>query len=245
MANEALPVPVLDHPRWRVVIRPAEFVRDRIPSLKQCGEIVERSTVRLRGWPFPFIGRDSSRSLRGSDWIGHCVEFGGHIEYWRLYQSGQFLFLGAVRERAAEDWDAKLRRDSKQHPGRFSPEEVDRIPGFLSLVNVIYTITEYLEFAARLCESGAYAGPLGITIGLHGIDGYVLTTEPMRAWWLDHQCSSPDLSHTWNTTSSDLIETRSSFALDIMVWFFERFGWTEASAKVLQDEQQRFLAGKV
>jgi hypothetical protein len=137
-----------------------------------------------------------------------------------------------------------LRQEALQHFGRFSPQEIAKIPGFISLVNTIYSITEYLEFAGRLCEKGTYSGPVDITIELHEITGFVLTTEPMRAWWLDHQCTSASLSNTWNRTSADLIANRSSLALDILVWFFERFGWTEVSVSVLRDEQQRFLAGR-
>lgn len=244
MAPEILPVPVNEYPRWRVVIRPADFVRERIPTLSACWDLVERSTVKLRGWSFPFIGQDSSKRINGNTWIGHSVQFGGHVEYWRLYQSGQFVFLGAIREVTSKDWDAKLRRESLQHFGRFSPQEIAKIPGFISLVNAIYTITEYLEFAGRLCEKGAYSGPVDITIELHEIAGFVLTTEPMRAWWLDHQCSSDSLSRTWNIASAELIATRSSLALDILVWFFERFGWMEVSVNVLRDEQQQFLAGR-
>ncbi len=56
------------------------------------------------------------------------------------------------------------------------------IPGYVSIVNLVYTITEYFEFAARICQAGVYQGNLNISIELHGAKGYLLTTDWNRSW---------------------------------------------------------------
>ena len=84
-----LPVPVLERPHWRVVVRPNEFDAERIPSLADCWSTVERSRVALRGWDYPHI--DHENQAGGEDWIASWIHWGLYIEYWRLFQSGQFV----------------------------------------------------------------------------------------------------------------------------------------------------------
>jgi len=52
-----LPVPVLQHPHWRVNFRPAVYEDNLIPTLAKCFEIIEKNRVSLRGWDFPHLSR--------------------------------------------------------------------------------------------------------------------------------------------------------------------------------------------
>lgn len=245
MQPEALPVPVLEHPRWRVVLRPDEFHADRIPTLSQCWDLVQKSTIRLRGWPYPVMLLDHSNRISGVNWVGFHSQFAGHIEYWRLYQSGQFVYLGTVREKTNVEWDAKLRKEAAHHFGRFAaPDLLPTVPGFLHIANTIYTVTEYLEFAGRMCENGLFDRSLSIAIELHDVKGFVLTADPMAAWWLDHQCTCSFLGRSWAVAATEMISNRTTLAVDALMWFFERFGWINATPETLRDIQQRFLAGR-
>src|SRR5690349_8899477 len=89
---------VLKYPHWRVTYRPHEYREELIPTLAACFELVEATKLSLRGWDFPHVGRKEEQLLRARNWVGSQTEFSTHIEYWRLYQSGQFLHLHAVRE---------------------------------------------------------------------------------------------------------------------------------------------------
>src|SRR3989442_1688113 len=84
---------------WRVVIRPSRFVAERAP-LRDLETIVRDSIVQLRGWDYPHFPREGV--TRGDDFILALTEAGwlAHLEVWRLYQSGQFIHLFAMRE----DW---------------------------------------------------------------------------------------------------------------------------------------------
>src|ERR671931_2326189 len=93
-----LPVPVLDFPHWRVNIRPVIYQEELIPSLAKCFETVEQTKVRLRGWDYPHLSTKNNQRCQGVNWAGSWSNFMGHNEYWRFYQSGQFIHLFSIRE---------------------------------------------------------------------------------------------------------------------------------------------------
>ena len=122
--RDALLAKVHTHGYWRVVIRPSSFDPKRIPSLGDCWEAVEACTVSLRGWNYPHIDRRPELRANGSDWIASGADFMGSIEYWQLFQSGQFVHHFAFRE-DHEDGMGEMRA-----PGR------PRVP-FLDFVSVL------------------------------------------------------------------------------------------------------------
>ena len=172
MSAPELPVDVLQRPHWRLLFRPRGHEGERIPTLSECWSLVEKQQVRLRGWYFPHIGSDTERQ-NGNSYIAawaNFAGFGSHIEYWRFFRSAQFLHLAAVRE-CDPEWHRALR-------SRVGRVETDvEVPGFLSITNTIFSITEYFEFAARLCQAQVYTEPFRITVGIHGIKGFALAPD--------------------------------------------------------------------
>src|SRR5438034_7832370 len=83
-------------PHWRVTIRPTIFNESRISTLPECWRIIESCSVSLRGWNYPHVDREGRTN--GNDWISSWCEFNGYLEYWRFYQSGQFLHLKSFWE---------------------------------------------------------------------------------------------------------------------------------------------------
>lgn len=79
---------------WRVVIRPADHQTKRVPQISDLFTIVQQASVQIRGWDFPHIDHNS-REQRGETWVGQDFEWEHHLERWRIYQSGQFIYLGA------------------------------------------------------------------------------------------------------------------------------------------------------
>jgi hypothetical protein len=241
-----LPVPVLDAPHWRVNFRPEEYNPEMIPSLSQCLQIIEQARVRLRGWDYPHLSHRDTERGRGSNWIASWSDFMGQLEYWRLYQSGQFLHLFSVAEATRPGARKELEAQTKGHLGWGDLKDLDwsAIPGFISLINFLYTVTEIFEFAARLSETGLYQGSLNISIGLKGIKGFVLTTEFSRAWYNYYAASEDVLSKTWQIDSKDLLAESAARSLDAVQWFFERFGWMSPPLETLRTDQVNFLKGR-
>lgn len=224
-------------PHWRVVYRPTHYTAERVSTLSELSGLVDRHAVALRGWNFPHVSSDAVE--RGPTWIGSWSTFMGHLEYWRFFQSAQFLYLSAVREVAEEDWDRKLRAG---FASRVFPEvDVERIPGFFSIENFVYTVSEFYEFAARLASADLFDDQVQITVELHGIEGFALTTGPDRAWRSLYQATSDVLSRPVEVAPAELVADTGQIAMGTIAWFFERFGWLEMNVASIQALQDDFL----
>jgi hypothetical protein len=241
-----LPVPVLKGPHWRVNFRPQVYKEELIPSLQRCVEIIEQTKLSIRGWDYPhFSRRDLEREL-GQNWIASWSDFRNRNEYWRFYQSGQFLHLFGIDETDPE-WHAQLRGRAKSQVGWGEKKDLDwsQIPGFFSVLNFLYTFTEIFEFAARLCEKGVYESQISISVEIKGIRGFVLTHERNRAW-MNYYCVTQDeLSRAWEIEPKDLVAQSRQYSLVAVKWFFERFGWLNPSEEVLKNDQENFLARRL
>lgn len=240
-----LPVPVLSLPRWRVNFRPQVFRPNRIPSLPKALEILEKTSVRLRGWDFPHISKQESCIGYGNDWVASWSDFMGHVEYWRFYQSSQFLYFGSVREVTETEWHTRIRQTMKSHLDRFRSVDLEKVPGFFSIVNFVYTVTEVFEFAARLCQAQVYEDPITIRISLHGIKGFLLAAEWNRVWHSVYAATEEELCREVTVTPADLVAASANESLSAVTWFFEHFGWLQPPIEVLREDQQKLLTGRI
>ncbi len=140
---------------WRVNIRPIIFNEEVIPNLTIAHEIIEQSGVLLRGWDYPHF--TNADIINGDDFIESSVDFEGHKEYWRLYQSGQFIHHFACRE----DYEVDPNDLSRLSVPAPSPSGK-----YLSILSTLYTITEIFEFASRLAVKDILSSNLSISIKL-------------------------------------------------------------------------------
>ena len=215
-------------PHWEVVIHPAKFEADRIPSLTECREAVERSAVALRGWPYPHDNLDTVE--QGEDWIASSVDFTRgpvmHREHWRLYQSGQFVHHFAFWE----DHDPGY-----SHPGDGS--------GTLHAMGALYTFTEIFQFAARLMLAGVLDEAPVIKIGMHQIRDRMLAASGNRTWSANpHFATEDSLECEWRLQGPGVEADGARLAREATLWFFERFGRDEFTEEWLRREQEEFLA---
>ena len=238
---QELVVPVTEVPHWRVTIRPDRFDPDLIPTRSKCLNIVEKAKVSLRGWDFPYVPTRDGQSGQGSNWIAAWCTFMGTAEYWRLFQSGQFVHYSAVREVTESQWRDKLQAEAMNHLRHVRDVDWDSVPGFISLINLLYIVTEIFEFAARVAQAGVYEGAVTVRVEIHGIQGFVLTTDANRSWRLYCTASENDLSKTWIIPTDRLIADSASYSLAAAGWFYESFGWMEPNLDVLRKDQQEFL----
>lgn len=239
-----LPIPVLEYPYWRINIRPMVYQDEVIPSLSQCFQIIEKNRIRLRGWDYPHLSNHDNERTQGTNWIASWSNFRGHNEYWRFYQSTQFLHLFSVREATEEGWRSKLQKEAGLQLFHLNGTDWDSVPGFISIPNFIFTVTEIIEFAARLCQAQVYTGNLSIAIHLNGIRGFVLTTDLDRMWTTYCAAGEDRLGKTWPIDSGSLIADSPQHSLNIIIWFFERFGWLNPSIDVLRKDIDDYLKGR-
>lgn len=235
---EKLPVPVLEHPHWRVNFRPAAYNPNRLGTLAECVDVLRKTQVRLRGWDFPVIPQESTLGF-GDTWVAGSSDFMGHLEYWRFYQSTQFLYLGSVREVTEPEWETRIREAMKRRAR--GTVDVDGVPGFLSLTESIYNVTEYFEFAARLAQAQIYVDPVTIAISVKGVAGFMLAAEPSRTWTTDYVAHDSELNYTKTFAPADLIAGAADHSLTCALRLFERFGWLKPNVDALRTDQQKLL----
>lgn len=224
-------------PHWKVVIHPQEFTAERIATLAECVDAIRESQVRLRGWPYPHL--DHENLERGGDWIASCVEtFEEQREYWRFYQSGQFVHYFGFRE-DRPSWRSEIEgryRTWGLAADGFSPN------GFLDVDNALYTFTEIFEFTARLMATGAlgarHEAPV-VRIGMYQIKDRALSATLPRV--VDPaQATTEPLEHSWRVGGLGTRDEAAKQAREATRWFLERFG-VNLSDVALRNEQEKFF----
>ncbi len=197
---------------WRVVVRPTIFEGNRIPDHADLFPIVEKNSVRLRGWDYPHIDY-RSHPLRGLDWVGQEFDDQDEIEVWRLYMSGQFVHFFAL-------WG-----DWRDHSTVW-PEEPGWKPGRLVLyIPTLYSLVEIFEFAARLALSPAGAASMRVEIELENLKGRrLVSTDVMVPLSGEYITQMPGWNYRWEGSQADLIARPRELAAVAARDLFARFG---------------------
>ena len=211
---------------WRAVIRPTIFNDRRLATLADCWQTLEAAQVRLRGWSFPYI---DLRVNRGS-WVESGYGSPPNEEYWRLYQSGQFLYYGALFENVEEV------------PWRSSSYDSGRPSKYLEIMSAIYRLTEILEFASRLADRDVLSPGAFISISLSD------TNDREAVYWDlkynslgKYVCREPNVVWERTLSQDEIVSNAKSFALEAAVHFFERFNWTGPPVNLFAEEQNKLL----
>lgn len=242
---EALPDKITKLPHWRVTFRPSDY-RTRIgEGPKAAFNLVEKCRVRLGGWSYPFLSQDRDGQIRATKYIASGIDFMGHIEYWRMYYSGQFADIFSVREKTSHDWDERLREEASEMMLMPTNIAVADIPGFVSILNLLCIITEIFEFASRLCGASLYNDNLDISIELRNIKGFALTAERPRVFDEYFPATSDHVLKKSTFGSEQLLAVGAEIALEWAVDFFSQFGWDNPSLEILKGDQQKFLSGRL
>jgi len=211
---------------WRVVIRPASFEEKHIPNYAGLLSIVEKNSVRLRGWGYPHVDHRNP-PLRGADWVGQETEWDYFLEVWRLYLSGQFIHTFAI----TGDW-----RDQSSN----WPAENGWAPSrYLYYIDTVYEFVEIFEFAARLALSPAGAPSMLVEVQLHGLQGRrLVSTDIMVCLSGDFVTQMSDWNHRWEGSQTDLIARPHELAAEAARELFARFGF-DVSVQTLARVQAR------
>ena len=213
---------------WRVNIRPIEFNASRIPQLSDCWDLVESGQTRLRGWNFPHIDRDYHRNM--DDWIESGTEFMDMKEYWRFYQSGQFIHYFAF----TEDYHEVSWVSSTYETGK--PEK------WLGIISTLYRLTEIFEFATRLASKGILAPSAKISIKLADAQNRHLVFEQgSRILRGPYVCDRPEIAFERTYMEPELRGEARELALTAAVHVYEPFNWNDPPRHVFAEDQKKLL----
>ena len=153
---------------WRINFQPLVAV-EKIPKLEDCKTIIENNGVHLRGWDYPHFPKrnsDTSSISPATNYYEGWIDWDGQIEYWRMYQSGQFIQYLALKEDWADE-DSFINERMKIILQKSS----------LSVIGTIYQLTEIFEFLLRLVNNGLYEEGVRVNISLNNTKN--------RKLWID------------------------------------------------------------
>ena len=214
---------------WKVIIRPATFTEKRIAHQSDLLPILEKNLVALKGWNFPHI--DNSREPgKGSDWISQEISWGPIVEFWRFYQSGQFVHYYGL----PEDWSELPNTRMPSNDG------VRRV--LLEVKDVLLRFTEIFEFAARLAYSEAGDDGIHLDITVDNIEEHYLNLPrltPDKATWIPH-AAKREIEYTVNLSKLELVTKTRELALKPALDFFRCFNWNPG-IDYLRDYQDELL----
>ena len=214
---------------WRVEIRPSVFKPDRVANTHRLQQTIEKARVELRGWDFPHIGK-SWDLPESQDWVGVEIDWSAHVEVWRAFRSGQFVYRGGVWT----DW-------LDQHHFRSAAQ--DWRPGTrLPLVSTLWSVTEFCEFAARYSQTEAGGDEMIIDLSFHGLKGRHLHGDHERRVWFDAYgpARMDTFSFIRGLPRASLIAGASQLAVDCTGELFAAFGYSPG-AGLLEEIQAELL----
>ncbi len=221
---------------WRVNIRPTKFDRLRIESLSQCWELVESNKVFLRGWDYPHVKQ--KERINGEDWVQSGSDFDelGHVELWRLYQSGQFIhYFACDEDYLREKVDKRINQNASRRMNQGASSG-------LSIVSALYSITEIFEFAARLAQKEVLQPRLQISIKLVGMENrQIFFWNSGRRLLFPYICKMGEIAFDGEYSPTEIMAEGHNKALGATIDILERFNWSNPSRSVLAEDQQRFL----
>lgn len=190
--------PSLQAPYWRINIHPQTYNSKLISSRTECSKLIDTTTVKIPrgGYSYP---RKVGNSVTGSNWIGLWTDLFRH-EYWRLYQSGQFVNFSGT-------W----------------PENSN----YITDEEIIYTVLTVFEFAANLCKQSIYQEDINVTIELNNVKdlGFKVKSDLNDFPSQYRKATECRYKNSWNIQRSSL-SAASSFdtqILEAINWFVECF----------------------
>ena len=217
---------------WRVEIRPARFKERNGSSTQILQRSLEKARVELRGWDFPHIG--TSWDLpQSQSWVGVETDWGVHVEIWRAFLSGQFVYRGGV-------WTDWLDQDQFA-----TARTVLNVEKKMPIVATLWSITEFWEFAARYSQTEAGDEAMSIDISFDGLENRVLFGDHERRRWFQQYGPARLNRFTYKRVLSraDLISNAAKLAQTCAAQLFELFGLVMGN-ELLESLQQELFQSR-
>ncbi len=212
---------IVSQPRWCIWIRPTEFKTARFRSLDQCKAFMQSSSVSVGSLiPYPLVSRRGIPET-GDEWIAGETDSSRPRERWNLFRSGQFVHYRAF--------------------------DIERHPEKIHVLEILDTVTQAFEFAARLAQAGALSGDTAITFDLLDVEALGLTwpadqfgyadVVPRECW-----CQDKHISVSRVIPSEELDSRKRRAAYEAVIEIYSKFRWLNPPHEKLEAEQARRFA---
>jgi hypothetical protein len=213
-------------------IRPTSYAESRIELIDRLHRMVREAAVDRNGWSFPFTYRSEQVTEKRS--VGSPAQPTGWGEFWRMYQSGHFLYAVAHRESAETTPSDILETLAlRTMPSGFQPSGYTNIHTLYLLVTMAYV------FASRLATAGVYAENLRISVLLTNTrDRVAVSTRaaaPLRRFW---RATAPEIESVRIIDIERIVADPFAQAVPAIDDIMQRFAGDEFSSdgtKAMQD----------
>lgn len=238
MKNDELMKDIKSLGYWRVEIRSAEYQARRLPTCAGMHDLLSRATVSLRGWPYPYY--QAHETAYNGKWLEGKKAWENFREYWRLYESGQWIHYARVY--GAGVAREELFRGTTPLP----PQHAGYVPVRGA---ILFTLTEILRFAAGLAQGGILAPTAFLSAQMHNAKDYMLFESFDRFFPGERYVNTWDEAITCEQSlpASELSANADRLALDWAIRVFSVFGWnpTEAAIRNLAEDQKKLTERRV
>ena len=210
---------------WKAIVRPTTFIEKRVEQRSDLLPILEKNAVEIKGWSFPHVDQVLGVD-EGPDWVGQELARDHILEFWRFYQSGQFIHYCGM----PEDWA------TRPSPWLQAGDEVRRV--MLDVGDVVIRFAEIFEFAARLAFTQAWDEGSHIKVVADNIDNHFLQLPDLGYDKVARipQAGVPKMQYAKDFSREELIATAGELALEPALQLFNRFGW-KPGINVIRDLQ--------
>lgn len=223
---------------WRINFQPL-VLEEKLDSIGKCFEVVSKNAVYLRGWKYPHIPNrnDEDTGIEPCDgYFQAWVDWGNHKEFWRMYQSGQYLHYLALREDwlGEDTWKSNLADEIKPMSS-------------LNVITTVYQMTEIYLFLERLISDGIYDEGINVSISLINTNGRMLWINDFFRGGFNYPritfADKFDYSKTHEV--ADVLSKYRQLAIGAVLFIFDRFGWDNPPIDTLRKDQEDFLTQKM
>ena len=210
---------------WKAIVRPTTFNERRVKHRSDLLPILEKNSVEIKGWSFPHIGPVMTLD-EGPDWVGQELARDHILEFWRFYQSGQFIHYFAM----PEDWGARSK------PWLQSPDGISGV--MLDVGDVVVRFTEVFEFAARLAFAETWDEGIHIEVSVDNIENHFLQLSGLGSTEVTGipQAEVPTMQYARDLSIEELAAGAGELSLEPTLRMFSAFGW-KPGIDVIRDLQ--------
>lgn len=235
MTNEELVKEIKSQAYWRIEIHSTEYQPKRLPTRAGMEELLSKAAVSLRGWPYPYYRPKPEELTYNGKWLEGRINWDRYREYWRLYESGQWIHYSNVRTAGMPV--EEIFRGRAPLPSQHA--------GYISVRGeVLFTLTEILHFAVGLAQSGMLEPEAFLSIELHNTKDYMLF-ESFERFFRDGYVNPSDTPITFEHSlpPAELPARADKLALDMAIKVYSIFNWIPAEAAIrnLIEDQKKLI----
>lgn len=227
---------------WKISIYPNTKIVDSIQPINKAKELAQQNAVQFRGWDYPHIPTqrmDHQAMYVNNDAIESWTDFDQFKEVWKLFNTGQFIHLAAVKE---DWWEEDSWLDANHPLKKIKPGTV------LEIIATIYYITEIYAFIRNMIISGVYKTDIVVDISLNNTQGRALhITDPGRApLFFEYKAEPNKIQLPIKVYEiKDFDANYLQLAYDQIVSLCNQFNWDNPPLQVIKDDQKKLIERRI